>query len=74
LRLELVPGSSGTTREDGNWPRANELKGQPVGVSLCFAEFPNSPPGKKYKAPSVLISVCEGDWSEAKKSEGKPGK
>jgi hypothetical protein len=66
LRLELIPGSTGTIREDGNWPRANELKGQPVGVSACFADFPNAPAGKKYKAPSVLISVHDGDWHEAK--------
>ena len=31
LRLELIPSNSATVREDGNWPRPSELKGQPVG-------------------------------------------
>jgi hypothetical protein len=74
LRLELLPGSSGTTREDGNWPRPEELKGQPVGVSACFADFPNAPPGKKYKAPSVLISACDGDRHAARNTSEKAGR
>jgi hypothetical protein len=74
LRLELIPGSSGTTREDGNWPRPDELNRQPVGVSLCFADLPNAPAGKKYKAPSVLISACKGDRPTATKPQGRPGK
>jgi hypothetical protein len=74
LRLELVPGSAGTTREDGNWPRPEELKGQPVGVSACFADFPNAPAVKKYKAPSVLISACDGDGHAAKSTSEAPGR
>ena len=65
LRLELIPGSSGTVREDGNWPRPSELHGQPVGVSICFADFPNVPAGKSYQAAPVLISFHDGDWHEA---------
>lgn len=57
LRLELIPGNSGVVREDGNWPRPSELKGQPVGVSLCFAAFANHPPQKAYQAPPVVLSV-----------------
>jgi hypothetical protein len=55
LRLELIPGNSGVEREDGNWPRPNELKGQPVGVSLCFVVFANHLPGKAYQAPPVVL-------------------
>ena len=72
LRLELVPSNSGTTREDGNWPRPSELGGLPVGVSVCFADFPNAPAGKSYNAAPVLISFHDGDWHEAKKIYRKP--
>jgi hypothetical protein len=67
FRLELLPGSSGTLREDGNWPRPSELNGLPVGVSLCFADFPNAPAGKSYEAAPVLISFHDGDWHESQK-------
>ena len=67
LRLELMPGNSGTVREDGNWPRPSELNGLPVGVSICFADFPNVPAGKTYEAAPVLISFHDGDWHEAQK-------
>jgi len=65
LRLELIPGNSQTVREDGNWPRPGELSGLPVGVSICFADFPNAPAGKSYEAAPVLISFHDGDWHEA---------
>jgi hypothetical protein len=61
LRLELIPSNSGTEREDGNWPRPGELNGQPVGVSLCFADFANHPPGKTYEAPPIVLKAREGD-------------
>jgi hypothetical protein len=65
MRLELIPSNSNTVREDGNWPRPNELKGEPVGVAASFADFPNSPAKKPYRAPSVLISFHDGDWHGA---------
>ena len=74
LRLELLPGNSSTVREDGNWPRPDELKGLPVGMSLCFVEFPNVPPHKPYKAPAVLISFHVGDWHEAATAGNGQGK
>jgi hypothetical protein len=67
LRLELLPGNSQTVREDGNWPRPRELNGLPAGVIACFAHFANSPAGKTYEAPPVLIAVHDGDWHEAQK-------
>jgi len=68
LRLELIPSNSGTVREDGNWPRPSELKGLPVGVSMCFVDFANAPSRKIYRAPPVLISFHDGDWHEARKT------
>jgi hypothetical protein len=67
LRLELIPSSSGTTREDGNWPRSKELQGLPVGVSAGLVDFANTPAGKTYQAAPVLISFHDGDWHEAKR-------
>ena len=67
LRLELAPSNSATVREDGNWPRSSELRGQPVGVSVCFVDFANSSAYNTYQAPPVLISFHDGDWHEAKK-------
>ena len=62
-----MPGNSGTMREDGNWPRPGELKGQPVGVSVCFVDIANAPANKAYEASPVLISFHDGDWHEGKK-------
>ena len=50
LRLELVPGNSATVREDGNWPRPSELRGEPVGVSVCFVDFADAPAKTTYEA------------------------
>jgi hypothetical protein len=69
LRLELIPSNSQTVREDGNWPRPSELKGEPVGVSLCFADFANAPPGKTYQAPPVLLLFHDGDWRATPKPD-----
>jgi hypothetical protein len=68
MRLELIPSNSNTVREDGNWPRPNELKGEPVGVSMCLVDFANAPPKKTYRAPPVLISFHDGDWHAAKET------
>ena len=72
VRLELIPGNSATMREDGNWPRVNELRGQPVGVSVCFVDFANTPAKQSYEAPRVLISFHDGDWHAAKKAQNRP--
>jgi hypothetical protein len=71
LRLELLPGNSGVVREDGNWPRPHELKGQPVGVNACFVDFAHAPARQIYKSPSVLISFHDGDWHEGRKIHEK---
>lgn len=60
LRLEMMPGSAGTPREDGNWPRPSELKGEPVGIELSFVQQANTQPGKLYQAPSVRVQIVPG--------------
>lgn len=61
LRMELFPGSSGVTREDGNWPRPSELKGVPAGVELSFVQQANHPAGQVYHAPSVYVQFISGN-------------
>ena len=65
-RLELIPSSSGTTREDGNWPRSNELKGLPVGVEFSYVDCLGGAIGKDYQAAPVLVKFFDGDLHEAK--------
>jgi hypothetical protein len=64
LRLELVPSNSQSLRDDGNWPRLNELRGQPVGVSACFVDFANSPSHQTYQAAPVLVGFHDGNWDK----------
>jgi hypothetical protein len=52
--LELWPGVAGL-RQDGNWPRAEELEGQPVGVRLSFVQILNTPQGQGFTAPPVRL-------------------
>ena len=60
-RLELVPASSGTTRDDGNWPRPEELGGQPVGVELSFVDTVGGPAGRTYRAAPVCLRFLDGE-------------
>ena len=73
LRLEMKPGISATTREDGNWPRPEELRGEPAGVVVSFVHFANSPAEKAYDAAPVLVAFHDGDWHEGRRiyHEGK---
>jgi hypothetical protein len=64
LRLELVPASSGTTRDDGNWPRPSELRGAPVGVELSFVDAKGGPVGKSYEAAPVFLRFLDGGGAE----------
>lgn len=61
IRLELVPASSGTAREDGNWPRPEELKGLPAGVELSFVDTAGIAAGKTYEASPVFIKFHPSD-------------
>ena len=67
IRLELVPSGSGTPREDGNWPRPEELKGLPVGVELSFVDLAGCPAHKTYEAGPVAVSFRSGGEAEMRK-------
>jgi hypothetical protein len=60
LRLELVPATSGTQRDDGNWPRPSELQGAPVGVELSFVDVKGGLVGKPYEAAPVFLRFLDG--------------
>jgi hypothetical protein len=62
LHLELLPGNAETPRWDGNWPRREELNGQPAGVLLSFVHFANHPAGQSYEAAPVVFQAHDGDW------------
>jgi hypothetical protein len=62
LHLELLPGIAETPRWDGNWPRREELQGQPAGVLLSFVHFAQHPAGKTYEAAPVVLQAHDGDW------------
>ncbi len=64
LRLELIPASSGTPRDDGNWPRPSELQGAPVGVELSFVDTKGGPVGKPYEAAPVFLRFLDGGGAE----------
>ena len=64
LRLELIPASSGTPRDDGNWPRPSELRGAPVGVELSFVDVKGGPVGKSYEAAPVFLRFLDGGGAE----------
>lgn len=59
-RLELVPSSSGTVRDDGNWPRAAELQGLPCGVELTFVDCAVGSPGASYEPAPVVVRWLDG--------------
>lgn len=58
--FELQPSSTGTTRDDGDWPRADELNGQPVGVVFSFVDCAGGTTGKNYQAAPVLVRFIDG--------------
>lgn len=65
-RLELYPGNSASLRMDGNWPRPEELKGQPVGVNFSFVDFAELPAGRVYDAAPVLVRFHDGGIEQSK--------
>lgn len=64
VRLELLPSSAGTPREDGNWPRPEELKGMPVGVELSLVDCAGGAKAKDYDASPVLVKFIDGGEAE----------
>jgi hypothetical protein len=60
-RFMLNPASSGTARDDGNWPRPEELHGLPVGVELSFVDTAVHAPGRGYHAAPVLVQFLDAE-------------
>jgi hypothetical protein len=58
-RLMLSPASSGTTRDDGNWPRPEELRGLPAGVELSFVDTAVHAPGRGCSPAPVLVQFLD---------------
>jgi hypothetical protein len=71
LRLELLPSNSQTLREDGNWPRGNELRGRAVGVSACFVDFVYSSTSRTYESAPVLVAFHQGGWDKSLTPSGQ---
>lgn len=67
IRLEMFPASSGTPRDDGNWPRPEELKGIPCGVELSFVDIANFPGHQVYQAAPVFLRFVGSDQAEMRK-------
>jgi hypothetical protein len=60
MRLELLPGNSATPREDGNWPRPEELRGLPVGVEISLVEIGHGAAPADYHGRPVWLEFLEG--------------
>jgi len=67
LHLELLPGSSGTSRDDGNWPRPEELNGYPAGVLVKYVHIANHPAGQSFEATPVVLQFHDGSSDEGAK-------
>lgn len=67
LHLEMFPGHSGAPREDGNWPRPEELDGLPVGVLVKYVNIANHPAGQSFEATPVVLQFHDGGWNEGEK-------
>ena len=67
-RLMLSPSSSGSTRDDGNWPRPEELNGLPVGVEFSFVDTVGGPAGQNYSAAPVFLQFLDGAGLELLKT------
>ncbi len=70
-RMELIPASAGTPRDDGNWPRPSELKGMPIGVELSFVDTKGGAVGRRYEAAPVFVRFVEGSAAELANEYGR---
>ncbi|MCC6696977.1 MAG: hypothetical protein IT365_15215 [Candidatus Hydrogenedentes bacterium] len=61
FQLLHVPGTA-SVRMDGNWPRPEELDGQPTGVRLCMVQIIYQPAGQTFEASPVVLRFHDGDW------------
>jgi hypothetical protein len=67
-QMRLLP-SGASLREDGNWPRPDELRGLPVGVEFNFVDCNGGKPGKNYQAVPVVVRFHDGEWQNTQKIE-----
>jgi hypothetical protein len=64
LRFEMQPAVA-HQRPTGNWPRPEELRGRPMGVTVNWVSFPYIGPGETFEGPPVVVQFHEGDWHQA---------
>jgi hypothetical protein len=64
LHLEMVPGVAGAPGS-GNWPRADELEGRPIGVRMAWMHMAYQPAGKAFEASPVILRFMTGEPSDA---------
>jgi len=64
LRFQLMPGIA-NGRAGSDWPTAEELDGEPCGVTFNWASFPYTPPGETFQGPPVVLQCHEGGWRES---------
>lgn len=63
IHLDMLPGTAGA-RDEGNWPRPEELNGLPTGVKMSFVHFPYQPAGQDFEASPIVVRFHEGSWRE----------
>ena len=70
VQLTLEPGIA-SSRADGNWPRPEELDGDPAGVSFNFVHMAYHPPGERFEATPVVMRFHDGDAADAARFYGE---
>jgi hypothetical protein len=69
-QMRLLP-SGASLREDGNWPRPDELRGLPIGVEFNFVDCNGGKPGKNYQSAPVIVRFHDGEWLDTQKINNK---
>lgn len=64
IRLALMPGVA-HDRKGGDWLRADEVDGQPIGVTMNWVNVPHTPPGETFVGPRIVLQSHEGGWKQS---------
>ena len=64
IRLALMPGVA-HDRKGGDWLRADEADGQPIGMTMNWVNFPHTPPGQTFVGPQIVLQSHAGDWRQS---------
>lgn len=64
FRMALSPGTA-ERRADGDWPRPEELNGEPLGVTMNWTHFPYTKPGETFVGPTLVLRCHDGGWQES---------